>query len=77
MEGWLFVTFATEQLSVVIGVPRVTPVAVQAVLVVAFTVAGAEIVGRTLSVTVTVWLAVAVFPAPSVTVHITVVLPSG
>ena len=77
MDGWLFVTFATEQLSEVIGVPRVTPVAVQAVLVVVFKVAGAAIVGFTLSVTVTVWLAVAVFPAVSVTVQITVVFPNG
>ena len=54
MDGWLLVTLATEQLSAVVGVPRVTPVAVQAVLVVVFTVAGAVIVGFTLSVTVTI-----------------------
>jgi hypothetical protein len=75
--GALFVTEATEQLSAVVGVPRATPVAVQAVLVVVVILAGAEIVGFTLSVTVTVWLAVALFPAASVTVQITVVLPKG
>ena len=52
--GALFVTEATEQLSAVTGVPRATPVAVQAELVVVFTVAGAVIVGLMLSVTVTV-----------------------
>ena len=35
------------------------------------------IVGLTLSVTVTVWFAVAVLPEPSVTVQITVVTPKG
>jgi len=51
--GALFVTDATEQLSDVEGVPNETPVAVQLVLVVAETAAGAVIVGLTLSVTVT------------------------
>ncbi len=73
----MFVTVATEQLSAVVAVPRATPVAVQAVLVVVVILAGAEIVGFTLSVTVTVWLAVALFPAASVTVQITVVVPNG
>ena len=53
MEGALLVTLATEQLSAEVGVPRATPVAVHAVFVVAFTFAGAVIVGFTLSVTVT------------------------
>jgi hypothetical protein len=51
--GALLVTEATEQLSAVVGVPNETPVAVQPVLVVAETAAGAVIVGFTLSVTVT------------------------
>jgi hypothetical protein len=43
------------QLSVAVGVPILTPVAVQLVLVVVLTVAGQEvIVGLTLSVTITV-----------------------
>jgi hypothetical protein len=52
-DGALLVIDATEQLSPVDGEPRVTPVAVQPVLVVAETAAGAVIVGFTLSVTVT------------------------
>ena len=52
--GALLVTEATEQLSAVVGVPNETPVAVQPVLVVTFLFDGAEIVGFTLSVTVTV-----------------------
>ena len=77
METWSFVTLATEQLSAVTGVPKETPVAVQPLLVVAFTMAGAVIVGLTLSVTITVCAAVDVFPLPSVTVHVTVVLFNG
>ena len=73
----MLVTEATEQLSEVEGEPRDTPVAVQPLLVVALTVAGQVIVGGTLSVTTTSWLQVAVFPLPSVTVHVTVVVPSG
>ena len=49
----MLVTLATEQLSAVVGVPKLTPVAVHAVFVVALTAAGAVIVGLTLSVTVT------------------------
>ena len=75
VEGWLFVTIATEQLSAVVGVPKIIPVAVQPVFVVAFTAGGAVMVGLTLSVTVTICAAVAVFPLPSVTVHVTIVLP--
>ena len=69
------VTLATEQLSAVVGVPKITPVAVHPVLVVVFTAGGAVMVGLTLSVTVTICVAVAVFPLPSVTVHVTIVLP--
>ena len=52
--GALLVTEATPQLSAVVGVPSETPVAVQAVLVVAVTLAGHVMVGITLSDTVTV-----------------------
>ena len=64
-------------MSAVVGVPKITFVAVQPLFVVTFTVAGAVIVGFTLSVTVTVCVAVAVLPLPSVTVHVTVVVPNG
>ena len=75
--GALLVTEATEQLSLVVGVPNETPVAVQPEFVVTFLAAGAVMVGFTLSVTVTVWEAVAVLPLPSVTVQVTVVVPNG
>ena len=52
--GALFVTEATEQLSAVVGVPKTTPVAEHPVFVFAVTLAGAVIVGKILSVTVTV-----------------------
>ena len=58
-------TLATWQLSAVVGVPNVTPVAVQAVLVVAVMSAGQVMVGLMLSVTVTFWVQVAVLPASS------------
>ena len=76
--GALFVTEATPQLSAVIGVPRITPVA-NGSPILAFTVnpAGQIIVGGRLSETVTVWLQVALFPLLSVTVQITVVKPIG
>jgi hypothetical protein len=70
-------TLATPQLSEVEGVPRLTPVAVQPVFVVAFTVAGQVIVGFILSVTVTVWLHWLILPIPSATVQVTVELPTG
>jgi hypothetical protein len=76
-DGALLLTEATPQLSAVAGVPRATPVAVHPVLVVVFTFAGHVMVGSTLSVTVTVWLQVAVLPLLSVTVQVTVVVPIG
>ena len=76
-DGALFVTLATEQLSAVTGVPKATFTAKQPLFVEAVTAAGAVIVGTILSVTVTTWVAVAVFPEPSTTVHVTVVLPNG
>ena len=75
--GALFVTEATEQLSAVTGVPRTTPVAVQPVFVFTVTFAGAVIVGNVVSTTVTNWVAVLMFPEPSVTVQVTVVFPNG
>ena len=71
------VTDATVQLSAVVGVPRFTPVAVQAVLVNVLMFAGQVIVGKMLSVTVTVCVQVALLPLPSTTVQVTVVVPSG
>jgi hypothetical protein len=71
----LFVTVATEQLSPVVGVPRATPVAVQAVLVVVVILAGAVIVGLILSVTVTVNEQVVKLPAASSTRYVAVVIP--
>ena len=71
------VTEATLQLSPVVGVPKLTPVAVQPLFVVAFTSAGAVIVGLILSFTITFWVAVLVLPDPSVTVQVTVVVPNG
>ena len=52
--GALLVTEATEQLSVVVGVPKTTLVEVHPILVVPVVAEGAVIVGFTLSVTVTV-----------------------
>ena len=69
------VTEATEQLSAVVGVPNATPVAVQPVLVVVDTAAGAVIVGFELSVTVTVAVQVEVLPSKSVTVNVTTLVP--
>ena len=75
--AWLFDTLATLQLSDVADVPKLTPVAVQPLFVVAVTFDGHVIIGATLSVTVTVCEQVAVWPEPSVTVQITVVTPNG
>ena len=74
--GALFVTLATEQLSEVTGVPKATPVAVHAVFVLTVIAAGATMVGAMLSTTVITWVAVAEFPAASITVHVTVVFPT-
>jgi hypothetical protein len=74
--GALFTTLATEQLSAVTGVPKDTPVAVHAVFVLTVIAAGAVIVGTTLSVTVITCVAVAVLPAASNTVQVTVVFPT-
>lgn len=74
--GALFVVPCKPQLSLVVGVPSVTPDAAhKPVVVFTETVAGQVIVGFWLSVTVTVWLHVAVRLFTSVTVQITVVFP--
>ena len=73
----MFVTLATEQLSAVTGVPKATPVAVQAAFALIVKFNGAVIVGFTLSITVTSCVAVAILPDPSVAVHVTVVAPNG
>jgi hypothetical protein len=75
VAGALLVTEATEQLSAVTGVPKTTPVAEQAVLVVVLIAAGAVIVGNTLSCTITVWFAVELFPAISVKVQVITFVP--
>jgi hypothetical protein len=78
IAGALFVTDATEQLSDVVGAPRATPLAVHnPASAETVTFAGQLIVGNCVSLTVTVCVQVAVNPAPSVTVHVTVVIPSG
>ena len=76
LTGALFVTAATVQLSPVIGTPRTTPEAVhkfKSVLTV--TSAGALLSGAIVSETVTSWVAETVFPAASVTIHTTGVVP--
>ena len=76
--GALFTILTTEQLSAIVGLPRDTADAVHSPKsAFTLTAAGAVIVGFWLSTTVTVCTAVAVFPNPSVTVHVTVVVPTG
>ena len=74
----MLVTVATPQLSAVTGVPSATFDALHLPLS-AFTVTaiGAVMVGFWLSVTVTVWVAVDLLPFTSVTVQVTVVVPTG
>src|SRR5690606_23191585 len=67
----------TEQLSAVTGVPRATSEASQLASALTVTAGGAVIVGAVVSSTITVCSAVAVKPAPSVTVQVTIVDPSG
>ena len=71
------VTVETLQLSSVVESPRFTLVAVHSSLVETLTFAGASIVGKVSSVTVTVCVAVAVFPLASVTVQVTIVSPTS
>ena len=74
--GALLLTEATLQLSEVIGVPNVTLNATQELFALTTKLTGATIVGFCVSITVTVKLAVLVFPAASVAVYVTVVVPS-
>ena len=75
--GASLVTLSTPQLSVVTGVPKsnaeTSHVATDEIVI----AVGATIVGFTVSTTVTVWLALTVFPLPSITVQVTVVVPIG
>jgi hypothetical protein len=76
--GWLLVTLATVQLSAVVGVPSDAIVALQEpASALTFTVGGQVILGFWVSVTVMIWVQVAVFPLASVTVKVTVVEPVG
>ena len=76
-EGALFSTNTTLQLSDVTGVPKLTPVAVQPLLVLAIFVGGQIIVGSTMSTTITDCMQVLTFPDPSVTDQVTIVLSIG
>ena len=67
--GALLVVKEPAQLSVTTGEPNATPVAVQLEFALTVTAEGAEIVGLVLSTTVTTCVAVAIFPALSVTVQ--------
>ena len=70
-------TLATPQLSVVVLVPRATPLAVhKPASASTITSTGHVIDGSSLSCTVTICSQVAVLPLSSVTVHITLVVPS-
>ena len=76
--GTSLVKDATPQLSLVVGVPRLTPVAAHLSLSESTaTSAGQEIVGNSRSIIVTVCSQVAVFPLLSVTVQLTIVIPIG
>jgi hypothetical protein len=70
VAGALFVTDATLQLSEVTGVPKATPVAEHAALVLMLRFAGAVIEGAITSETTTCCTAVLVFPFPSEKVHV-------
>jgi hypothetical protein len=78
VAGASFATVAPVQLSENIGDPKTTAVAVHAAKSAGTVIAtGAVITGFWVSSTVTVCVAVAVFPAASVAVHVTVVKPIG
>ena len=71
------VTVEFVQLSAVVESPRLTLVAVHPSFVETLTFAGAVMVGTVVSLTVTICVAVAVFPLASVTVQVTVVSPTS
>src|SRR5678816_1650196 len=76
--GALLLTVTVPQLSLEIGLPKVTPAATQ-VPVSTFTVtsAGQVSVGNWLSRTITCCWQVAMFPPTSITVQITTLVPTG
>src|SRR5678816_3287029 len=76
--GALLLTVTVPQLSLEIGLPKVTPVATQ-VPVSTFTVtsAGQVSVGKWLSRTITCCLQVALLPPTSITVQVTRLVPTG
>src|SRR5437762_598983 len=76
--GALFTIVATAQLSAVNGEPKATLASARAQAPASlgrFSAAGAEMVGASVSFTITVKLVVAVLPAASVAVAVTVVTP--
>ena len=75
--GALLVIVATEQLSLVTGVPNAKAVTPHVADDETVKAAGATMVGKVVSLTVTVCVTVAVLPLPSVTVQVTVVTPNG
>ena len=78
VAGALFVTLTGPQLSLVTGVPRFTFVAThKPAAAVTVTFVGHVSVGGWASVTITSCAHVAVFPLPSRTVQITVLVPTG
>ena len=64
-------------MSAVVASPNSTPVAKQESFALTVTSAGGVIVGFVVSITVTVWVAVAILPLESVTVQVTVVFPNS
>jgi hypothetical protein len=77
VAGALLLTDATVQLSAVAGVPKLVITAPHDALAFTVSASGATIVGFVLSFTVTSCVTVVTFPAASLTVHVTNVLPSG
>src|SRR2546426_4329113 len=78
VAGAVLPTLATPQLSEVTGVPRLTPEAEHwPALALVNTLAGQVMLGGCVSVTVTVWVQELVRPCTSVTVQMTVVVPTG
>ena len=72
----MLVTLATVQLSSVTGVPKTTPDTPHVAVATTVSVAGAIIVGFTVSTTVTNWLTDVELPLVSITVQTTVVVPN-
>src|SRR6185503_15370285 len=78
LAGALLVMLATPQLSLTVGVPRLTFVAAhRPLLAVTLTKAGQVMLGGWVSVTMTVWTQVEVLPLTSRTVQVTKLVPTG